>query len=218
MSWKIRHQGSPQTGSTTLPEIVAGLRDGVWEPTDEVRGPGDAAWVAIENHPQLAEIAEELETEATSHDQETTLDFNALIDVCLVLLIFFMMTTTYAVAVQKTVPLPIAPEDQPEKKVKTIRIEQVKQQMIRIAAELDGKGKPTVLVEGLKVEAVTPEDTIDAEKLRVALLKYTRSAPPRDEVLLDARGVTWGTVIAIQDAARSAGVRIIHHRFAGKGS
>ena len=59
MSWQIRHEGSPRAlEGLTLPDIVQGLQDGAWEPTDEVRGPGDNRWVAIENHPQLAEVAE----------------------------------------------------------------------------------------------------------------------------------------------------------------
>ena len=45
MSWKIRHEGSPQARATTLPHIVEGLRDGMWEPTDEVQGPGEKSWV-----------------------------------------------------------------------------------------------------------------------------------------------------------------------------
>src|SRR5262245_16494542 len=58
MSWRIRHEGSPRAvEGLTLSQIVQGLQDGAWEPTDEVRGPKDTRWVAIENHPQLEEVA-----------------------------------------------------------------------------------------------------------------------------------------------------------------
>ena len=57
----------------------------------------------------LAEVAAELEAPPLVREDPTHLDMTALIDVCLVLLIFFMMTTTYAVAVQKTVPIPTVP-------------------------------------------------------------------------------------------------------------
>ena len=58
MTWKVRHQGSPQSvEGLTLAQVVEGLQDGLWEPTDEVMGPQDKDWVAIENHPQLAEVA-----------------------------------------------------------------------------------------------------------------------------------------------------------------
>jgi biopolymer transport protein ExbD len=211
MSWKIRHQGSPQARQTTLSEIVEGLQDGVWEPSDEVQGPADTQWTAIENHPQLADMAMDLEEKPAANEDETHLDFNALIDVCLVLLIFFMMTTTYAVAVQKTVPLPSEQEEKAKAKgVPLVRIEQVMRTMIRIQAEMVA-GKPVVRVEGLEVKVVNDDGSLDVQKLRDELLKYTRTALPRDEVLLDATGVNWGLVISIQDAARGAGVRVINY-------
>ena len=208
MAWKIRHQGSPQARATTLAEIADGLRDGIWEATDEVQGPGEAGWTAIENHPQLAELAEDLETRQPIVPEEDRVDMNALIDVCLVLLIFFMMTATYAVAVQKTVPLQA--KENEAKKTRTVRIDQVRKQMVRINAELD-KGKPVIRVQSQKVNVIKDDGTLDVDKLRDEMLKYTRDNPPRDEVLLDAHGVSWGLVVAVQDAARSAGVRIVHY-------
>jgi len=209
--WKIRHEGSPQARNVELPQIVEGLRDGLWEPTDEVVGPGEKLWVAIENHPQLAEVAEELEPAPPAHPDETHLDMNALIDVCLVLLIFFMMTTTYAVAVQKTVPLPTLAQEQKVKPVPAVPLDQVKKYMVRVEARLDGKGHPTIYVEGLRVDVLAEDGNIDADKMRSELLKHTGGPQPRDEMLLDAKGVTWGMVVAIQDAARSARVRMIHY-------
>src|ERR1700722_18499157 len=90
MSWQLRHQGSPKAVSgLTVAQIVQGLRDGVWTPTDEVRGSPDAAWVALESHPQFAEVVEDLEAPpARPHDDEAHVDMNALIDVTMVLLIF----------------------------------------------------------------------------------------------------------------------------------
>src|SRR4051812_31415454 len=98
MAWQVRHEGSPRVvRDLTAQQIVDGLRDGLWEPTDEVQGPGEARWRAIEAHPQFAEAALDLETPPPAHPPEaTSLDMNALIDVCLVLLIFFILTTSYA--------------------------------------------------------------------------------------------------------------------------
>ena len=216
MPWKIRHEGSPQARTTTLAEIVEGLRDGAWEPTDEVQGPGEAQWVAIENHPQLAEVANELEPPPPVPDDEERVDMNALIDVCLVLLIFFMMTTTYAVAVQKTVPLPLSKEEKQAKKGLTININQVRQHMIRIDAKPDAKGLPVVAVEGEKLDVINENQTLNVDKLSAKLKKYVSGTPKREEVLLDAQGVTWGLVVAIQDASRAAGVRVVHHRMPKK--
>lgn len=98
MSWKVRHQGSPEaTGELSLAQVAQGLLDGRWEPTDEVRGPQDATWVPFELHPQFAEAVADLEPPPPRvYDDETRLDMTPLIDVCLVLLIFFILTTTYA--------------------------------------------------------------------------------------------------------------------------
>src|SRR3954452_24840448 len=108
MPWQLRHEGSPRViPDLTLQQVADGLRDGAWEPPDEVRGPDDQSWRRIESHPRLAELAEELEAPPRPREQEaTSLDMNALIDVCLVLLIFFILTTSYANLVQKVVPLP----------------------------------------------------------------------------------------------------------------
>src|SRR5882672_9473062 len=118
MSWRLRHEGSPQVlRDLSLPQIVDGLR----ETTDEVMGPGEKAWRKIEAHPQLAEIAEDLSMPpAIRHEEPTSLDMNALIDVCLVLLIFYMITTAYATMVQKTVPLPMTKAD--SKGIRVIRV------------------------------------------------------------------------------------------------
>src|SRR5438128_383725 len=107
MNWSIRHQGSPRSiDGLSTEKVVEGLQDGLWEPTDEIKGDQEGDWVALENHPQFAELASELEPlPAPAHDDETRLDMNPLIDVCLVLLIFFILTTSYG-ALQKTLAMP----------------------------------------------------------------------------------------------------------------
>ena len=98
MTWKVRHQGSPRPVEGLTPQQVAeGLNEGLWETTDEVMGPNDTSWVPLENHPQFAEIAAEIEPPPPhTYDDETHLDFTALIDVTLVLLIFYILTASYA--------------------------------------------------------------------------------------------------------------------------
>lgn len=213
MIFQVRHTGSPQVvQGLSLEQVADGLRDDAWEPTDEVRGSGEANWTPIENHPLFADLAMELEAPEPRHrDDATHLDFNALIDVCLVLLIFFILTTTYAVTVQKVVPLPGVKYDE-KTKAKVIRMEDVKKRMIRLEAFLDSNGKPVLRVENQPVLAFSANgQSIDKDKLHDALRPYTRGDDRRTELLLDARGISWGTVIAIQDAARRAGIRDIHH-------
>lgn len=213
MTWQIRHQGSPRSvKGLSLAEIVAGLRDDRWEVTDEVMGPGETTWIAIENHPQLAEQAADLEPPPPhSRDDATSLDMNALIDVCLVLLIFFILTTTYASAVQKIVPIPSVKSE--NKKPRVVRIDEVKKRMIRLQAQREpSSGKISIRLENQAV-SVLGEDgqTLDFEKLSSALRPYVRGEEGKKEIILDARGINWGMVIAIQDAAKAAGIRTVHH-------
>ncbi len=212
MPWQLRHEGSPQAlKDLSLPTIAEGLRDGLWEPTDEVMGPADQTWQAIENHPQLAEIAEEIEAPpAVRHEEGTHLDFNALIDVCLVLLIFFILTTTYATTVQKVVPLPSLKAE--GKKVRAVSAKDVKG-MIRMQARVDAAGNPVLHVENQPIQVLAAEGkTIDPRKLSEALRPYLRGDEGKTEMLLDARDITWGAVIAIQDGAKAAGVHAIHYK------
>jgi biopolymer transport protein ExbD len=212
MAWQLRHEGSPTAiKDLTLAQIAEGLRDGHWEPTDEVLGPGESSWQAIENHPELAEFAEEIETPPPArHEEGTHLDFNALIDVCLVLLIFFILTTTYTATVQKVVPLPTVKAD--GKKVRVIPVKDVKDKMIRLQASLDASGNPVLRLENQPIHVLTADGRgVDSNKLRDALDPYVKGADGKREIILDAREITWGTVVAIQDGAKAAGVHTVHH-------
>ena len=110
MAWQVRHEGSPRVvRNLSLQQIVDGLRDGLWETTDEVQGPGEARFRPIEAHPQLSEIAQDLEAPPRRlHQEPTSLDMNALIDVCLVLLIFFILTTCTPISSRRSFPSPLS--------------------------------------------------------------------------------------------------------------
>lgn len=211
MTWQLRHEGSPHSiPGLTLGRIVEGLRDGQWQPTDEVKGPGESAWQAIENHPELAEIAEEVEgPPPRRRDDGTHIDMTALIDVCLVLLIFFILTTTYGAMVQKVVPLPTVKSESKNPRVVTAK--DVKERMIRLKVYLDAGGKTMVRLENQNVNVIDADGALAPALLTEALRPYVRGDDRKTEILLDATEVSWGTVIAIQDAAKGAGVHTIHH-------
>src|SRR5262245_11727341 len=195
MTWKIRHEGSPRSiEGLTQSQVVEGLQDGLWEPTDEVMGPQDAGWLAIESHPQLAEFAADLEPPPPRHQEdETRLDMNPLIDVCLVLLIFFILTTSYA-ALQKVLDMPAGtPEN--VKGPPVLKRDQAKTFTIKVEARQEN-GKPVIRVED---KPVAPESLV-AELSR--WVKDTR----KTQMLLDAADVSWGIVVKIQDAAKGAGI------------
>ncbi len=213
MSWQLRHEGSPQIiQDLTLQQIVDGLRDGLWETSDEVLGPPEKDWRKIEVHPRLAEIAEEvLAPPPVRQEEPSSIDMNALIDVCLVLLIFYMITAAYAALVQKSVPLPMTKAD--SKGIRIVRVDEVKSKMITVQAYHDQEGKPVVLVQNQRVKDVLLVDgvTIDADKVRDAVRPYVKGEDHKTEVLLDARDITWENTIQIQDGARAAGVQMVHH-------
>jgi biopolymer transport protein ExbD len=193
MSWQARHEGSPQSVSLTLEELQDGLADGRWEATDEVMGPGDGDWVAIENHPALAELAAELEPPAIKHyHDESHLDMNAMIDVCLVLLVFFILTTTVA-ALQHRMEAPTVEE---KGKVGVLKVtkEQVEQTMIHVAAKMEG-GEPVVRLEGKVVElSALPREL----RRLVGQTKKTKLLLEHDD------DVPHDYVVQIMDAAKGA--------------
>jgi biopolymer transport protein ExbD len=212
MSWQLRHSGSPKVlKGLSLTQVVEGLRDAKWEGSDEVLGPGEKAWQAIENHPQLAEIAEEVEAPPPRrHEEATSLDLNALIDVCLVLLIFFILTTSYVNMVQKVVPLPGVKSD--ESKVKVVRPDDVKKFMVRVQAFHDSAGKPVVRIENQSADVLAADGRlIDPAKMREALGPYVGGADRKTQLLLDARDLSWENVIRLQDGARAAGIQQVRY-------
>lgn len=200
MSWKVRHQGSPKAlEGLALPQVVEGLQDGLWDPTDEVMGDEETEWTAIENHPALAEVAADLEPlPAKSHEDETRLDMNPLIDVALVLLIFFILTTSYA-ALQKVLEMPGTTAKDGTHRPPAVTPEQVSEFMIRVSARMEG-GKPLIKVE---------DEVVPRENLGEQLTRLARLNPRKAYLLMDVQDVDMQTVVDIQDAAKEAGLQKI---------
>jgi biopolymer transport protein ExbD len=200
MSWKIRHEGSPRAiDVASLQQVVEGMQDGLWEPTDEVMGPQDQAWIAIENHPQLAEVAADLEPPPTAeHDDETRLDMNPLIDVALVLLIFFILTTSYA-ALQRLIEMPKVADNKDPSKVVVVPRDKLQKITIWVQVRKEND-QPVFRVE---------DKVVDEKDLSEEIAKHVK-AGNKSEMLLDAKGVEWGTVVMVQDEAKKAGVLRAH--------
>lgn len=193
--WKVRHEGSPSALSDlTLEQVAEGLADGRWEPNDEVMGPNDKTWVPIESHPQLEAIAAELEPPPPRHyDDETRLDMNALIDVCLVLLIFFILTTSYAV-IQQKLEAPGVSADKVGPPV--ITPEKVEQQMISVSVNMED-GKPVIRLE---------KKVVDPNNLESELRSAVRATKKTQLFLQIEDDVPHSVTVAVQDAAKGAGV------------
>jgi biopolymer transport protein ExbD len=200
MNWKIRHEGSPKSiEGLTLEEVVEGLQEGQWEPTDEVMGPNDTQWVALENHPQLEEIAADVEPPPKpDRDDETRLDMNPLIDVCLVLLIFFILTTSYA-ALQQMLDSPSRSDDDPSA-MKPVPRADVEKVMIQVKVTMEN-GQPVIRVEGEKVPK---------EHLQGALRSLAGKTRKYQLLVENDREVPHGIIVAIQDAAKGANIERVH--------
>jgi biopolymer transport protein ExbD len=189
-TWQVRKEGSPEV--YTLPseeDVFTALRDGNFVPTDEVKGSSEELWRLIEVHPTFAEAAEEVEPPRGEAADETHLDMNPLIDVCLVLLIFFILTITYA-SMERAVDVP---EDSPDEKgAKSIEYKDIKDKVFKVFVKMEGE-KPIIKIEGKEV----PLDRVYAE------METIINTTGRKEMLLDIEnGVPWGTETAIIDAAK----------------
>ena len=192
--WKIRHEGSPQYAETTLEAIRQELADGMWEATDEVMGPGETEWTAIENHPQLEELAMDLEPPPAPHyDDETRLDMTALIDVCLVLLVFFILTTTVA-ALQVRLEAPSLEDSKIS--VKSVTVKEAEESMILCRATQVG-GQLEIKVE---------KDTVPLADLTNVFKRYARETKKTTLLLDHDDEVPHDVVVKIIDAAKGAGM------------
>ncbi len=200
MPWHVRAEGAPH--SIELPSaqrVLEGLRDGDWEMTDEVRGPGEARWQAIEAHPQFAEAVGDLEQPERVVTDDSKLDFNPLIDVSLVLLIFFILTATYS-SLRRAIELPPGPSDDKGAKQQVIKQEDVKDRsfLFRLWLE-DGKAL-------FKLE----DKALLRDEVERAIAEHVR-VTGRKELLLDiGRGVEWGEITHVLDAAKAADIHQIN--------
>jgi biopolymer transport protein ExbD len=190
--WNVRHLGSPQSvDGLTADDVIDGVKEGIWETSDEVMGPDDTDWVPLEQHPVFAQAMAEYEPPPPPHHpDETRLDMNPLIDVALVLLIFFMLTTTYEELRKEY--LPPTGDRSPKEGPKTDS--ELKKMTIRVTARMEG-GQPVYRVEG----EVVPEKDLEAK------FKEYREKLGHDRLAMDvAADVPWRAVVAIQDAAAGA--------------
>ncbi|HEX4611510.1 MAG TPA: biopolymer transporter ExbD [Urbifossiella sp.] len=194
-TWQVRQEGSPTAVAVpSAEEVAAGLRDGVWLPTDEVKGPGDAAWTMLEGHPVFAEVAAEQEDPGHEVADETHLDMNPLIDVCLVLLIFFILTISYA-SLERSLTIPETAPEEKGASIPKIPLKDIRDRVFIVSAVMEGD-KVAVRLE----KELVPIEQLDGR------IKDLMTRTGRSEMLLDLdTNVPWGVQTAILDAAKGNG-------------
>ena len=207
MSWLVRRDGSPQ--SVELPSAQAVLEavgDGDYEPADEVRGPGDAGWRAIEAHPQFAEAVEDMDQPERVETDDSKLDMNPLIDVALVLLIFFILTATYT-SLRRAIELPPGPPDEAKgAKPTVVKEDEVKDVSFRFR----------VWVESDRTLFKLEDKTVLADEIERAMVDYVRASGRKQLLLNVGPGVEWGEIARVIDAAKGADIHQINWVFPPK--
>jgi biopolymer transport protein ExbD len=194
-TWKVRQEGSPQVRQAlSLHQVLQDLEEGEWGPTDEVRGPDDADWKRFEDHPLFAD-AVAFEPLPQPEQDETHIDMTPLIDVTMVLLVFFILLFTYSV-LEKRLEAPNARGGQVGPRV--ITPEEVKKQMIMVSARREN-GKTVFRIEDKEV----PRERLEAE-----MASFVRQTPEHTTLLLDASpDVPHGDTVFVEDKAKGAGIK-----------
>ena len=195
-AWRVRLADDDGEGRRVRFErLTQGIQDGVWGAADQARGPADADWLLIAEHPQLEEFLPPQPLFRGKSADEAEMDMTPMIDVTFQLLIFFMIAATYVV--QKTLSLPPLAGDDAASATVTMADLAAQNIIVRVADER------TATVDG----AAIPLD--DLPQALLAAVKRHKHAQP--ELALDvADEVTNETVVKVLDAAGGAQIEKVH--------
>ena len=209
-AWQVRKEGSPEVYALPTPAaVITAMRDGNFVPTDEVKGPGDAAFQPLETHPVFAEAALDVEPPPAETTDDTHLDMNPLIDVCLVLLIFFILTITYA-SLERALDVP---EDTPDEKgAPQTTVNELKDRIFMVVVKMDGEK----MVIKIGVPGSIKEVPYDKNKI-FDEIKTIVNTTGRKEMLLDIdKDALWGVDTTILDAAKGNKIHNVINNNRGK--
>ena len=154
---------------------------------DEIRKEGETAWKTLLDYPEFEEAFSSKST--TKQENDDNIDMNALIDVCLVLLVFFILLTSYAKLVQHLE----SAKTNPDSKIPSISNSQA-----------DQKTKVVIKTEAGKTIFYINEKVVENDNLTSALKASARKLKNKDLILYYSDDVPYQSVISIQDAARAA--------------
>lgn len=199
--WEIRFAGSTSVvNAPSATRVIEGIREGEWESTDLVRAQGTQQWMPIADHPQFADTVAELEEPLHEPHDETHLDMNPLIDVALVLLIFFILTTTYS-SLRRTIDVPAEPDTPSQSQPKPTEND-LRERTFTVTCWMEGE-KPTIKID---------EKIVDLKDLEKELVAHVKSSG-KYEILLEVDGrVPWGIEASIHDASKAAEIQQIYRK------
>lgn len=200
-SWQVRIVGQPDVFTVDAPQkVLDGLRDGQWDTSDEVRGPGETIWVPMEDHPVFVEAIAEMGPPPPPPHDETHLDMNPLIDVSLVLLIFFILTSSVA-TLRRMIELP--PPNSEEKAAPVPKKEEIVDRIFDVKISLAADESPVVSIN---------DRVIVYERLEKEIKDVVKTTGRKEMYLAATDDVTWDTLVQVIGAANEAGVVAIHTR------
>ena len=97
--WDLRnHDSDSKSILLESIEIQDLIVSGLISINDEIRKEGETTWKTFLDYPEFDDTFSV--KSSIKHDEDENIDMNALIDVCLVLLVFFILLTSYAKLVQ----------------------------------------------------------------------------------------------------------------------
>ncbi len=186
--WDLRnHDSDSKSILLESIEIQDLIVSGLISINDEIRKEGETTWKTFLDYPEFDDTFSV--KSSIKHDEDENIDMNALIDVCLVLLVFFILLTSYAKLVQHLE----AAKTNPDSKIPSITTTQA-----------DQKTKVVIKTEAGKTLFYINEQVIESENLTTALKASARKLKSKDLILFYSDDVPYQAVISIQDAARAA--------------
>ncbi|MCY2969387.1 MAG: biopolymer transporter ExbD [Planctomycetota bacterium] len=186
--WDLRnHDSDSKSILLESIEIQDLIVSGLISIDDEIRKEGETTWKTFLDYPEFDDTFSV--KSSIKHDEDENIDMNALIDVCLVLLVFFILLTSYAKLVQHLE----AAKTNPDSKIPSITTTQA-----------DQKTKVVIKTEAGKTLFYINEQVVESENLTTALKASARKLKSKDLILFYSDDVPYQAVISIQDAARAA--------------
>ena len=196
MTWLVRPEGSVSVSPAVYPTAQAvadALKDGDISAADEVRAPGETAFRPIAAHPAFADLAADLDEPPPADEEETHLDMNPMIDVALVLLIFFILTATYS-TLTRSLALPPVQGESVGAASKSPSKDDIKDRAVTIVVKMDN-GKPLVRLEN---------KVLGIDELEHDLTEFIKVGGRKDVYLDIGPGVPYGVTAKVIDAATGA--------------
>lgn len=202
--WLVRLPAEPTPRAVPTAEaVLVGVRDGEWEPTDEVRGPGERMWMPIEEHPAFADAVAEMGPPPKEPEDETHLDMNPLIDVALVLLIFFILTATVT-SLRRTIEVSPPQDDKAASQI--VSPDKLQERAFTLIVSLDEREEPVVKAS----TGPGSERVIAFDELEKGLAEVVKSTGRKEMILKMQNDVRWKTEVQIRSEATKAGVTMIY--------